>query len=387
MVARVAAGLVLLSVSLAAVGAGPAGGLPAGTSTAWPRSRAGAATGAFIWPVEDPSIRLVYGCKACYSSRSPRYSSGINTHTGVDVRPSGAGDDDFTVPVHAAAGGLVEGLVPYGSPTGGLGNTVILRHENGKFSVYGHLDSFAGGLSVGKAVAQGEKLGLMGNSGITLKGHTYTHVHFEIKETPTVGNTQGGRDYFGYTPGHPDLYAYHDPREFVEAIAVDTIPETAIRALPPGPVPVRASPGETYVSGVGTAITDSIEAGRRFVAFKHAFVEGRDWYFVHLPSANKPERGSRFPNNGPSGGWVDGDLVTLEPGSAQVEVLAERVVVRKGPRRRAPLVASVYRGERFVVSGTPRRGGGCRAPKYPIHLSIGTGASEGWICGDRVAER
>ena len=332
--------------------------------------------------MRGPVIIQVYGCKACYAGPSARFKSGIDTHTGVDVRPAGVAEEDFTSPVFAAADGWIERMVPYWRSFGGIGNTIILRHSNGKFSLYGHLDAFEAGLSPGAFVPRGGRLGLMGNSGVHPRAHTITHVHFEIKEAADLGNAPGQQAYIGYTPGNPDLYSYEDPRAEIESIAADSIAPVGVRALAPGPLPVRSAPGESYVPGVPTAITDHIEAGLVFVAFRHAFVEGRDWYFIHLPSANPPLIGSHYPNNGPAGGWVDGNLVELDAMIPQLRIQAKRVLVREGPRRRTPPIARVYVGGRFAVSGSRISRRGCRAPWFSIDLPESTGARAGWICGD-----
>jgi hypothetical protein len=225
----------------------------------------------------------------------------------------------------------------------------------------------------------------MGNSGLVLKGSTLTHVHFEVKATPTAGNVRGAHEYFGYTPGHPDYEGYEDPRDLVDGIAVEAIPSTALRVLAPGPVLVRASPGEIYSPGVPTAVTDRIDAGTAFVAFKHAVAEGRDWYFIDLPSRNRPLQGSYYPNNGPTGGWVDAALVAIEPAGPQAEIHRDGAFIRSRPRSSARLLARAYSAQRFVVSGAPKRSPGVSCTWYPVDLPEGLPVVLGWICGRSLA--
>ncbi len=82
---------------------------------------------------------------------------------------------DFDLPLYtpvvAAAAGIAA-VVDYQDD--GYGNRIQVRHSNGTYSLYAHLDSF--GVYPGEEVAQGE---IIGRSGIT--GYTNgPHLHFSI---------------------------------------------------------------------------------------------------------------------------------------------------------------------------------------------------------------
>lgn len=96
-------------------------------------------------------------------------TQGIHGYNGVDLsgKPVGA-------PVLAAAAGQV--IVSRASGwNGGYGAYVVIKHPNGTQTLYGHLSSVA--VSVGQTVAQGEKIGGMGNTGRS----TGPHLHFEVR--------------------------------------------------------------------------------------------------------------------------------------------------------------------------------------------------------------
>ncbi len=88
-------------------------------------------------------------------------------HTGVDLgAPTGTR-------VKATGDGTVE----FAGRRGGYGNLVILRHQNGYETYYGHLSAFAPGTRRGRTVSQGEVIAYVGATGIA----TGPHLHYEIR--------------------------------------------------------------------------------------------------------------------------------------------------------------------------------------------------------------
>jgi len=67
-----------------------------------------------------------------------------------------------------------KGVVVFTGALGIYGNTVIIDHGLGIFSLYGHLSSIS--TAVGKTVAKGEKIGLSGMSGLA----GGDHLHFSM---------------------------------------------------------------------------------------------------------------------------------------------------------------------------------------------------------------
>ena len=91
----------------------------------------------------------------------------VRAHKGIDfAAPTGT-------PIKAAGAGRV---VSRGR-NGGYGNVVVLAHNKGITTLYGHMSRFAKGLSVGDRVAQGEVIGYVGSTGLA----SGPHVHYEYR--------------------------------------------------------------------------------------------------------------------------------------------------------------------------------------------------------------
>ncbi|MDI3470325.1 MAG: Peptidase M23B [Pseudolabrys sp.] len=88
-------------------------------------------------------------------------------HTGVDwAAPTGT-------PIYAAGNGTVEKA----GWESGYGKFVLIKHNNGYETAYGHMTAFARGIDDGTKVRQGQVIGFVGSTGLS----TGSHVHFEIR--------------------------------------------------------------------------------------------------------------------------------------------------------------------------------------------------------------
>lgn len=127
---------------------------PAPTS-APAKADAGAATAdsRFAWPVKG-TVRRGF---------TPREQSGH--HDGLDIQ----------APLGTAVRATAEGRVIFAGSKGNYGNLVILAHGDGLHSVYGYLSRIT--VKVGEQVNKGERIGLVGSTGIA-KGN---ELHFEIR--------------------------------------------------------------------------------------------------------------------------------------------------------------------------------------------------------------
>ena len=85
-------------------------------------------------------------------------------HSGVDI----AGPQNSEI--FAAA----DGIVTFAASRGSWGNLVIIDHNYGYQTYYGHLSGFA--VSGGDSVRRGQVIGYMGSTGRT----TGTHLHYEL---------------------------------------------------------------------------------------------------------------------------------------------------------------------------------------------------------------
>ena len=77
--------------------------------------------------------------------------------------------------VAQTADGIVIVVRNNGAWNGGYGNYVVITHDNGTQTLYGHLS--ATDVNVGDSVSQGEVIGAMGSTGDS----TGPHLHFEIR--------------------------------------------------------------------------------------------------------------------------------------------------------------------------------------------------------------
>jgi murein DD-endopeptidase MepM/ murein hydrolase activator NlpD len=82
---------------------------------------------------------------------------------------------DFAAPAGSVVGAMNAGVVRFATSTFSYGNMVIVDHGEGIYSMYLHMSKIL--VSVGQAVAQGQVLGLVGDTGFS----TGDHLHVSIK--------------------------------------------------------------------------------------------------------------------------------------------------------------------------------------------------------------
>lgn len=95
-------------------------------------------------------------------------TQGLHGHNGIDI---GAAPG---TPVLASASGHVI-VAKLGGYNGGYGNMIIIAHDNGVQTVYGHLRDVY--VTQGQEVNQGQTIGEVGNTGKS----TGPHLHFEVR--------------------------------------------------------------------------------------------------------------------------------------------------------------------------------------------------------------
>ena len=118
-------------------------------------------TGNFIWPIDSPTITCHYGCYA--------------GHIGTDLQSA----SNRWGPVYAADSGVVLRV----SYDGLGGNWIIIDHNNGYWTYYGHLNSTAFP-AVGDSVERGQVIGQIGMSGLA----TGPHCHFQMYVNQSIVN-------------------------------------------------------------------------------------------------------------------------------------------------------------------------------------------------------
>ncbi|MFJ7731182.1 M23 family metallopeptidase [Lysinibacillus sp. NPDC097231] len=113
----------------------------------------------FMCPVKNARLTSKFGWR--------NIGYGNEWHQGVDLASTGK------VPIYASAAGVISRAQVLSS----YGNIVMIKHTvNGKTyeTNYAHLDSYC--VQVGQRVAQGQQIGVMGNTGRAFG----VHLHFEI---------------------------------------------------------------------------------------------------------------------------------------------------------------------------------------------------------------
>ncbi len=112
----------------------------------------------------DARVSQVYG------NRSGGYTLGY--HTGVD----------YAAPHGAAVKAVKAGTVVLSDPASAYGINVLIRHDDGKYTLYAHLSAKL--VSHGQRVAAGQLIGRVGNTGTNSSG---PHLHFEVRLSPKFG--------------------------------------------------------------------------------------------------------------------------------------------------------------------------------------------------------
>ncbi|MEJ2054764.1 MAG: M23 family metallopeptidase, partial [Calditrichaceae bacterium] len=104
---------------------------------------------------------------------------GMRTHPVLKVRRHHDGLDFAAkkgTPIYATA----DGIVVFAGRNGGYGNMVIISHKYGFETRYGHMNKIVA--RKGQKVKRGDKIGEVGNTGLT----TASHLHYEVKRNGKV---------------------------------------------------------------------------------------------------------------------------------------------------------------------------------------------------------
>jgi len=103
-------------------------------------------------------------------------------HEGIDIC------NEYGTPVLATA----QGTIIHAGTLGSFGQTIEIDHANGITTLFGHLAKIY--VKVGQEVNRGDKIGLMGNSGMS----TGPHVHYEVRVHDQAVNP---KPYLARRPG------------------------------------------------------------------------------------------------------------------------------------------------------------------------------------------
>nr|WP_314136387.1 M23 family metallopeptidase [uncultured Brevundimonas sp.] len=177
--------------------------LPSVTAEPAPAPAASAAPAStYIMPLEG---RVTSGLGA---RRAPLRGASTD-HGGIDI----------AVPIGTPVVAPADGVVEFAGPRGRGGNTVLIRHADGRVTGYAHLDSI--NVKAGDRVSQGATFAASGNTG----NSTGPHLHFSARDA------QGRRIDPRSIVGQPAQNATPDPSApAVEMADADTPAQRRARA-------------------------------------------------------------------------------------------------------------------------------------------------------------
>lgn len=121
--------------------------------------------GNFFPPVEPILVTSSFG----YRTSESTGGVGTTNHKGIDLNCDGG-----ITPIKA----VLDGQVVKSKYVGGLGNAVVIQHENGLYTTYGHMSSLIA--ENGQSVKAGETLGICGSTG----NSSGPHLHLEVSPVP-----------------------------------------------------------------------------------------------------------------------------------------------------------------------------------------------------------
>jgi murein DD-endopeptidase MepM/ murein hydrolase activator NlpD len=101
----------------------------------------------------------------------PSYDGYLHFHTGVDILAG------YGTPIGAAAGGKVTAV----GPAFDFGIRVEVTDSYGLVEIYAHMS--AASVAIGQLVQQGDRIGLVGSTGLSIGSHL--HLQLEIGGVPT----------------------------------------------------------------------------------------------------------------------------------------------------------------------------------------------------------
>jgi len=154
------------------------------------------ASSGYWWPIGSDETRTVDGVlyadgdpasvtlTSYFGNRSDPFGSGATgNHSGIDLA---SGEASGVTNVIAVKDGKVVGIATNlscvsnsskDSCGGGYGYHVMIEHNDGTTTLYGHLHQGTVAVSLGDAVKQGQVIGKMGSTGQS----TGNHLHFEVR--------------------------------------------------------------------------------------------------------------------------------------------------------------------------------------------------------------
>jgi murein DD-endopeptidase MepM/ murein hydrolase activator NlpD len=125
--------------------------------------------GQLVCPIPGAPIILKFGPTSF--ALEPAHNGYLHFHTGVDILAG------YGTPIAAAAGGKVTAV----GPLGAFGIRVEVTDSYGLVEIYAHMEEVS--VAIGQPVQQGDKVGLVGSTGLSIGSHL--HMQLEVGGVPT----------------------------------------------------------------------------------------------------------------------------------------------------------------------------------------------------------
>jgi len=114
--------------------------------------------------------------------RSPLEFSRVSSSFGMRMHPflqswRAHKGVDYAAPIGTRVRAVGDGVVEFAGRQNGYGNMVVIRHDSRHSTAYGHLKAFGHGIRAGARIAQGDTVGLVGQTGWA----TGPHLHYEFR--------------------------------------------------------------------------------------------------------------------------------------------------------------------------------------------------------------
>jgi murein DD-endopeptidase MepM/ murein hydrolase activator NlpD len=138
------------------------------------------------------------------------------THQGVD----------YAAPAGTRVRAVGDGIVEFAGRQGGYGNLVIVRHDSRHSTWYAHLKAFGHGVRANARLAQGDTVGLVGQTGWA----TGPHLHYEFRIAGAARNPLSVPLPAGTPVARQDMDAF---RAHAQALAaqLDLLAHSQVAAL------------------------------------------------------------------------------------------------------------------------------------------------------------
>ncbi len=138
--------------------------------------------GVLQYPVQNVNITQYFG-NTPFASQNPQVYNGMG-HNGVDFSAV------IGTPIYSAGAGIVVGVGNTDTACSGVsyGKWVLIRHNNGLTTLYGHLSVI--NVSIGQTVSSRQRIALSGNTGYS----TGPHLHFTVYASDSV-HVSGPTEY------------------------------------------------------------------------------------------------------------------------------------------------------------------------------------------------